>query len=112
MLDTSKFFEAFDKAGFLKTALWTPSTGGAQQSAQVRYHAPTLDALSSEVKSVDYSINYPSALLPGLKRGEVITLNGIIVGGIVLDGVQFTVRENPESQLDGSRLEAKLRKGA
>lgn len=102
MLDTSKFFEAFDKAGFLKTALWTPSTGGAQQDPRVRYKAPTRDALSGETKTIDYSINYPSTVLIGLKRGEVITI----------DNMQFTVRENPESQLDGTRFEALLKKGA
>ena len=101
MRSTEQFFAAFDRAGILKTALWTPSAGGAQKSAQVRYRAPTQDALSSEVKSVDYSIEYPATVLVGLKRGETITVNGM----------QFTVRENPESQLDGSRLEAKLRKG-
>jgi hypothetical protein len=100
MLDTSKFFEAFDRAGFLKTALWTPSAGGAQQSAQVRYRAPTQDALSGGAKSVEYSINYPATLLVGLKRNETITVAG----------VQFIVRENPESQLDGTRYEALLKK--
>jgi hypothetical protein len=100
MLDTPKFFEAFDKAGFLKTVLWTPSIGGPQQSEQVRYRAPTQDALSGDTKSVDYSINYPATVLVGLKRGEAISV----------DGVQFIVRENPESQLDGTRFEAWLKK--
>jgi hypothetical protein len=28
MLTSDKFFESFDKAGFLKPASWTPSFGG------------------------------------------------------------------------------------
>ena len=85
-----------------KIASWVPSTGGAVQTPDVIYRAPTEDALSGGVKSVEYSIRYPATVLVGLKRGETVTV----------DGVQFTVRENPESQLDGTRLEAKLRKGA
>jgi hypothetical protein len=102
MLNTDQFFAAFDKAGFLKIAFWSPSTGGAVQTPKVRFKAPTQDALSGEVKSIDYSIEYPASVLVGLKRGEPI----------VIDGVLYTVREDPESQLDGTRREAKLRRGA
>lgn len=102
MLTTEQFFAAFGRAGFLKIAFWTPSAGGAVQTPQVIYKAPTQDALSGEVKTIDYSITYPSTVLVGLKRDEVIWI----------DGAPYTVRANPESQLDGTRLEAKLRKGA
>jgi hypothetical protein len=102
MLTTEQFFAAFDKAGFLKIAFWSPSAGGAVHTPKVRFKAPTQDALSGDVTSIDYSIEYPATVLVGLKRGEVLTI----------DGVQYTVRENPESQLDGTRFEAKLRKGA
>lgn len=102
MLDTAAFFAAFDRAGMLKTAVWAPPDGSEVQSPRVRYKAPAADTLSGEVKSVEYSISYPATVLVGLKRGDAITI----------DSVRYTVRENPESQLDGSRFEAKLRKGA
>lgn len=98
MLSSERFFQAFDRAGFLKTALWTPSAGGAQRSAQVRLRAPGSEVLSGEVLSTDYSIQYPATELGGLKRGESLTV----------DAVSFKVREGPKSLHDGSVLEVKL----
>lgn len=102
MLATNKFFESFNKAGFLSTALWTPSAGlpgaGVQQSAQVRFKAPTRDILGGDASTTDYTISYPATLFPGLKRGETLTIAA----------ASYTVRENPHKQLDGSRLEAPL----
>jgi hypothetical protein len=104
MLDTSKFYESFDKAGFLTTALWTPSAGlpgaGIQQSAQVRFKAPNRDALAGEFSVTDHTIKYPSTVLTGLKRGETLTVGGIA----------FKVREGPQSELDGTVLQAFLAK--
>lgn len=104
MIDTATFYESFDKAGFLKTALWTPSVGlpgaGVQQSAQVRFRAPSRDALAGEFSVTDYTIKYPSTVLIGLKRGEALTV----------DGASYKVREGPHSLLDGSAFEAFLAK--
>lgn len=102
MLTTEQFYASFDKAGFLKTALWKPSSGAAAQSPRVRFKAPTDHALGGEALSTDYSITYPASVLIGLKRGEVVTI----------DGQDYTVREGPSSNKDGTELEAKLRKGA
>jgi hypothetical protein len=101
MQTTEKFFESFDKVGFLKTALWKPSTGAEVQEARVSFKAPTDHGLAGEALSTDYSITYPASFLIGLKRGEVITI----------DGQEYTVREGPSSELDESRKQAKLRKG-
>jgi len=104
MLDTSRFYESFDKAGFLKPALWTPSVGlpgaGVQQTAKVRFKAPGRDVLAGSANVTDYSIRYPSSVLAGLKRGEVLTI----------EGQNYTVREGPHPLLDGSELEAFLAK--
>lgn len=104
MLDTATFFQSFDKAGFLKTALWTPSTGlpgaGVQQSARVRFKGAAHEAFAGEVATIEYTIEYPAAALIGLKRGETLGI----------DSANYTVRESPVKQLDGSRLEAKLAK--
>lgn len=101
MLSADQFYSAFSKAGMLKTVTWSPSSGGPQQTAQVRYKAPTESPLGGEAFSTDYTIKYPATQLAGLKRGEVLAI----------DGQQYTVREGPKSELDGSVLEAKLRRG-
>ena len=101
MLTTEQFYASFDKAGFLKTALWKPSSGAEAQEVRVRFKAPTDHGLAGEALSIDYSITYPASVLAGLKRGEVVTI----------DGQDYTVREGPSSHKDGTELEAKLRKG-
>lgn len=101
MLTTEQFYASFDKAGFLKTALWKPSSGAEAQEVRVRFRAPTDHALAGEALSTDYSITYPASILAGLKRGEVVTIGG----------QDYTVREGPSSNKDGTELEAKLRKG-
>lgn len=101
MLSTEQFYASFDKAGFLKTALWKPSSGAEAQEVRVRFKAPTDHALAGEALSTDYSISYPASVLAGLKRGEVLAI----------DGQDYTVREGPSSNKDGSEFEAKLRKG-
>jgi hypothetical protein len=98
MLATDKFYESFDRVGFLKEAVWKPAAGGIAQSAKVRFRAPTENVLAGEMLSTDYSVRYPSAKFPGLKRDEVLTI----------DGFKYAVREGPRSQLDGSEMEAKL----
>lgn len=104
MLTTEKFFESFDKAGFLKTALWTPSGSlpgaGVLQSAKVRYSAPSQAVLAGDAVATDYSIQYPASVFPGLRRGEALTV----------DGISFRVREDPAAELDGSRVMALLEK--
>jgi hypothetical protein len=104
MITTDAFFAAFDRAGFLKAALWTPSAGlpgaGVQQSAQVRYTAPTQTVLAGDAFATDYAMRYPAGTFPGLKRGETVTV----------DGVAFRVREDPASDLDGTRLAVPLEK--
>lgn len=98
MLATDKFYESFDRAGFLKEAFWKPSAGGPEKSAKVRYRSPTENVLGGEALSTDYSIRYPSTALVGLKRDEVLTI----------EGFKYAVREGPKSQLDGTEMEAKL----
>jgi hypothetical protein len=101
MPSTEKFFQAFDKAGFLKTAYWLPSAGGAEQAEQVRFRSPDQDALAGSTIVTDYSIEYPATVLIGLARGEVVNI----------DDQDYTLRESPRKKYDGTVLEAKLRKG-
>lgn len=101
MQTTEAFFEDAKKAGMTKPASWAPSGGGALQAADVIFHASNENVFGGEVSSTNYRIQYAASALVGLKRGEVVTVAG----------VQYTVRESPVPQLDGTRLEASLRKG-
>lgn len=108
MRTTEDFFADAKKAGMTRPASWTPSTGGPTQNYDVIFRAPTDNVMSGEVNSTGYNIQYPASIFPGLKRGEVVT---VFRDASDLVGVQYTLRESPNSQLDGSRLEAALRKG-
>ncbi|HXC40815.1 MAG TPA: hypothetical protein VN667_17905 [Burkholderiales bacterium] len=104
MISTEAFFTAFDQAGFLTQVSWTPSLsagGGPAQTPKVRFRE-TDHAANGTALSTEYTIEYPATVLVGLKRGEVVM--------IAMEA--YTVREEPSKQLDGSRLMAKLRKGA
>jgi hypothetical protein len=102
MITAEQFYASFDKADFLKTALWTPAGGGAAQSKQVRFRSPTEEALSGQALVTDYSIEYPaSAFTPGVKRGDKITV----------EGVDYAAREDPRKRFDGSVLRVLLKKG-
>jgi len=104
MITTEKFFEAFDKAGFLKPALWTPSPGlpgaGVEQEAQVRFYGPTSTIEAGNAFATDPAIRYPASVFPDLQRGEILTVGG----------TQYAVREDPRSELDGSQRFALLSK--
>ena len=78
MLTTEKYFESFDKAGFLKTASWTPSTGGGPYTCKVRFRAPSSVILNGTLRIVDFEIEYPAIQLPGLRQGEQLTIDEVV----------------------------------
>ena len=88
--DLSVFF-----GDFSVTATWTPSTGGAQQTAPVIFDQPDVDLASGMVISRDYKITMLASGFPGINRSEVITINA----------VNYTVRESPRQIDDGAMLE-------
>ena len=98
MLSTESFFAAAKLAGMLKPVSWTPSGGGAAQTVDACFTQPARDVLSGEAFTVDPTISYPAAQLAGLKRGETVTV----------DGVAYKVREDPRTELDGSRVSVPL----
>lgn len=104
MLATDKFFQAFDRAGFLKEAAWTPSVGlpgaGVEQKVKGCFRAPSVDNMGGDAFSTDYSFQYPAGLFPGLIRGQVLTI----------EAKAYKLREDPRSELDGSRLMVVLEK--
>lgn len=100
MLSTEGFFEVAQRAGMLKAVSWTPSAGGAAQTADAFFRAPAEDVLAGSAFTPEYSISYPATKLTGLLRGETVTV----------DGASYKVREDPRTELDGSRLRALLSK--
>ncbi|MGH8568784.1 MAG: head-tail joining protein [Gammaproteobacteria bacterium] len=85
--DLSAFFKLQNRS-----AVWTPSSGGASQTAQVLLDAPDVEFLDGAVQSREYEITYAATGLQGLKTAETLTV----------DGVSFTVRE--VTALDDGRL--------
>jgi len=102
MQSTEKFFEAFGRAGMLKGVSWKPSSGAPEVTGQAVFRAPTQDVLAGDALAVDFTIQYPATQFVGLKRGE----------RVVIDGATYRLREDPRSELDGSRLRAPLEKQA
>lgn len=100
MLPTADFYAAAARAGMTRAVAWTPSGGGAEQTADVMFREPVRDVLSGEAFTTEPSISYPTTQLVGLLRGETITVAG----------VSYKVREDPRSELDGSRMTVPLSK--
>ncbi len=104
MLPTTEFFDAFAAAGFLKEASWTPTVGmpgaGVEQKVMGRYRAPSVDVLGADAFATDHTFQYPAGLLPGIVRGQVLTI----------EGQDYKLREDPRSELDGSRFVLVLEK--
>lgn len=98
MLTTEQFFEYAEAAGMTVPASWAPSGGGATQTADVIFKAPSHDVLAGGAFATDPSIQYAAVDLVGLKRGETVTVNGST----------YKVREDPQSELDGTRMKVPL----
>lgn len=100
MLDTAAFFAAAQRAGMTRAVAWTPSGGGAEQTADAVFREGAAEVVAGEAFAADPTIAYPAAQLTGLKRGETVTVGG----------VAYKVREDPRPELDGSRMRAALSK--
>lgn len=100
MLTSAKFFESFDKAGFLKPASWIPSGGGGPYAAKVRFLTPDAALVDGLVVTADFEIRYVTEQLPGLKEAETVTV----------DGTNYKVRTPPMKILDGSVSRAELKR--
>lgn len=100
MLTSAKFFESFDKAGFLKLASWTPSFGGDTLEAKVRMRTPDGVFLEGTVVASDPQMEYVTEQLPGLVEGEWVRI----------DGTDYLVRGTPMKILDGTVSRADLKR--
>ena len=76
-------YEAADRAGFLKQAVWTPARGGEPLTVKVGFRAPDEPVLDGLTVSTDYAITYPVTALPDLVAEEIVRI----------ESVDFRVRE-------------------
>lgn len=84
-------------AEFAVAAAWTPSAGGALQSAKVLFDQPGELALGDTLLIANTcQITYPLGKLVGLDAGEVLTV----------DGQPCRVRERPRRIEDGRLMQA------
>jgi hypothetical protein len=72
--DMSVFFNTDE---FAVEASYTPSGGGATQTAKVLLDMPSEDVLSQDSLSIEYSIMFPYNVLTTLKKGEQIAVDGV-----------------------------------
>lgn len=76
MLSTEQFFEAFNRAGFLTDATWTPSNGSAAQTARVDFRSAALSLLGDAVSATQYQMSYPASKFADLREGETVAIEG------------------------------------
>ncbi|MFH0351035.1 MAG: hypothetical protein ACHBMF_03750 [Chromatiales bacterium] len=87
------FFEIED---FALPCSWTPAAGGEETIANVILDAPDVVDLGAAL-SREYEMTYPSAALPGLRRGEQVLIESRL----------YTVRD-VQAEGDGAISAAKL----
>jgi hypothetical protein len=93
-----------DAATFLAddgvTVTWTSSPANPKPSGLMLFDRPDSDAESGEIISRDYLVTFETAAWAGLKRAEVLTING----------VAYKLRADPHQLSDGVFSTAKLSK--
>ncbi|MDQ3562857.1 MAG: hypothetical protein M3436_01530 [Pseudomonadota bacterium] len=89
----------FSTADFAASATWTPSGGGAQQTAEVILDTPDQELVDGRVLSREYVITYRADQFVGIKGAETVTVSG----------TAYTVREVTALE-DGQIMRASLRK--
>jgi hypothetical protein len=78
-------------ADFGADATHTAAVGGAVTAGQVILDQPGQTLIGGEILATDYSLRYPAATFPAVKRGDTF-----LVGGIT-----YTAREAAQPLLDG-----------
>ncbi len=92
-----KIYRAAANVGFLKTCVWQPSDGSAEQTHSVGFAAADQDVLSGLTSSTEYVMTFPCTCFVGIKTHETVRI----------DGVAYQVRE-VQAVGDGSELRVKL----
>lgn len=92
MFDPSIFWSAFSRAGMLVEATYHPAAGPAVPGIQVGFTQPDVLMMGDMVQSTDYAIEYQTADMPALARGETITIGSDT----------YKARRPPEKKGDGT----------
>lgn len=83
---------ALQYADFGQSVVYTPLGGGATVTALAILDQPGQVLIGGEVLATDYSLRYPTASFPAVKRGDTFTTAG----------VTYTVRESAQNaSVDG-----------
>ncbi len=90
-------FAAAARAGLLKTAVWQPADGSAQQSHAVGFAAPDTKLLDGMAFGTDSEMSFPASVFVGIAVRD----------GVVIDGIAFQVRDL-RAVGDGSERRARL----
>lgn len=70
---------------------YTPTTGTGHAGRAI-FDQPGMTIIGGEVLATDYSLRYPAATFPAVKRGDVFAIGG----------VSYTARENAQpASVDG-----------
>lgn len=78
-------------ADFGVTTVHTPAGGGSATTALAILDQPGTTLIGGEILATDYTLRYPAASFPAIKRGDTL----------VIGGVTFTARESAQPLLDG-----------
>lgn len=99
-MDLSTDIEAM-YADFGVSASHTPNAGGQVTTALAILDEPGQEVIGGEIIATDYSLRFPTASFPAVKRLDAFTING----------VTFTAREDAQPLQDGLEQIVPLAKG-
>ncbi len=77
MVGFEELYEAADRAGFLKEAIWTPAGVGVPLTVRVGFRAPDEPVLDGLAVSTEYAITYPGFYFPDLGPEDTVEIEGV-----------------------------------
>jgi len=85
------------------TVTHNPASGGTATAGLAFFDQPGSALIGGEMLATDYSLRYPAATFPAVKRGDTVTIATVV----------YTVRENPQpASIDGLELIVPLSRSA
>jgi hypothetical protein len=78
MPSVEELYAAAARAGLTSRARWLPPGAVRAKSADVGFSAPDELVLDWLAAATDYRMTYPASALPGLKSGEMVTVDGVV----------------------------------
>lgn len=87
-------------ADFGVAATHTAAGGGATTTAMAILDQPGQAVIGGDLIATDYSLRFPTASFPAVKRGDTI----------VVAGIAYTAREDAQPMLDGLEMLCPLKR--